>query len=111
MNVDQMYEIWRGLKMAARFGGHISADAMHINLGLLGFFAFLAVFRRTRRPAIYAWLAIFGLQFINEVTDIFFDIRNIGTIKEWNTIKDFTLTLLWPSIFTVYLLRRTHKTN
>ena len=106
MNLDQMYEIWRGLKTAVRFGGHVSADAMHINLGLLGFFVFLALFRQTRWPAIYAWLAIFALQFLNEVTDIFFDIRNIGTVKEWNTIKDFTLTLLWPSIFTYYLLKR-----
>jgi len=105
MNVDQMYEIWRGLKMFVRFGGQVSADAMHINLGLAGFFFFLFLFRQTRRPAIYAWLAIFALQCANEVTDIVFD------LKEWDTIRDSMLTLLWPSIFTAYLLNRKRQSK
>lgn len=111
MNVDQIYEIWRGLKMAARFGGQVSADAMHINLGLIGFFAFLALYRQSRRPAIYALLTVFSFQVINEVTDIFFDVRNLGTVKEWNTIRDTLLTLFWPSIFTIYLLKRKDRSK
>ncbi|NNC38856.1 MAG: hypothetical protein EX271_08830 [Acidimicrobiales bacterium] len=109
MSVDRLYELWRGTKMLARFGGHISADAMHVNFGLLGFFAFLYLFRHSKKAAIYAWIAVFACQFLNEMTDIFFDLQKLGTVKEWNTIKDSTLTLLWPSIFTVYLMNRREK--
>ena len=106
MNVDQMHEIWRGLKMFLRFDGYIAADAMHINIGLFGFFVFLALFRSSKRAAIYAWLAVFFFQSVNEATDIFFDLHTIGTVKEWNSIRDFILTLLWPTIFTAFLLKK-----
>lgn len=111
MGVDRLYEVWRGAKMIARFDGHIAADAMHINVGLVGFFVFLHLFRRSRKAAIYAWLMVFACQFLNEIVDILFDLQNLGTIKEWNTIKDTMLTLLWPSIFTIYLVKRQSKSR
>lgn len=112
MEFDQLYSIWRELKSIFQLSGELSSDAAHIHFGLIGFLGFYALFRKRPRPEIKAWLCVCVLEVLNEGIDIFFDVQNIGTVKEWNSIRDVVSTLFWPSmlvIFLTYYQRRQEK--
>ena len=74
----------------------ISKDALHIHLGLALFVGLVLVLRRSPSSPL-PWLIILGLEFANELMDIFHWHAGAWSFELGDSAKDLVNTMLWPT--------------
>lgn len=83
----------------------LSADAMHMHVGLLLFLVIAALVRSERRFTI-AFLAVLATCLAGEALDLVYDLH-AGNAPRWrNGIKDIIGTMLWPGVWAILWSRR-----
>ena len=103
MNLDDLYLHWRAFKHFFQFADFLSPLALHFVFGTTGFIFFYVILRKQRWAGIFAWCSVLALQIVNECIDIFFSVTRYNDIYVKNTILDFVVTMIIPSIFLVIL--------
>lgn len=88
---------WASLKTYLQHSGGVSHDTLHV---LLGVFMQLIIARITRKSAgdVLPWLAVFGLELLNEINDF--------NVERWPNLamqlgegtKDIVLTMILPTL-------------
>jgi uncharacterized membrane protein YhaH (DUF805 family) len=76
----------------------ISSDDLHVHLGLAIFLFFSFALRRHRKNYLFAWLAVFFFQTLNEVMDARDWLMWTGNVNWFETLKDYVNTLFWPTV-------------
>lgn len=94
---------WHTWKFQFVDATHLSRDVLHVHLGLLAFMAAYAVFSRTSRPALFAWLTVAGLEVVNEYLDACTWPIDYCVMNARDTLGDGLNTLLWPTVLAFVL--------
>ncbi len=79
---------------------HLAPDALHIHLGLLGFFAVVALARGERRFQAALWVVL-AISVAAEVLDLLYDLRIGRGLRWFNSAKDIANTMFWPGVLTL----------
>ncbi len=104
--IEESFEFWRSVKRFFELNGTLTPTHLHVVVGTLGFLLVFFLLGRTAKAAIVAIIAVFALQTLNEIIDVFFSVTRKGDIYVKNTIKDYFFTLIFPAIMCVFLLTR-----
>ena len=83
----------------------LSTDNAHVHLGLGLFLLGIVIFRRFKHRLAFSWLALFGIQTLNEIMDARDWVMWTGTVNWPELARDYALTLFWPSILWLILPR------
>lgn len=94
------------LKSLLNFLLPLSADALHVHVGLLLFIVALTLLKdRPERFAI-AFVAVLAICLAGELLDLLYDYHAGNTIRWRNGLKDTVNTMLWPTIWTIVGMRK-----
>lgn len=94
------------LKSLLNFLLPLSADALHVHVGLLLFIVALTLMKgRSQRFAI-AFGVVLAACLAGELLDVLYDYHAGNALRWRNSMKDTVNTMLWPTIWTAVGMRR-----
>lgn len=82
----------------------VDQDLLHIPIGIVLFVILANLFRRTRRPLLWALVGLLLLQVLNELVDVMNSGAPPGVIWWEEHISDTVLTVYFPWVFMCIVL-------
>jgi len=89
----------------------LSADALHVHVGLGLFIAVLTLMKDKPQRFVVAFGAVLAICLAGEILDVLYDYHAGNPLRWRNSMKDIVNTMLWPTIWTAASMRQTWRSS
>jgi len=89
---------------------HLSKDAVHIYIGLIAFFIYVLIFKKSLN-SLKSLAPVLIIASAMEVFDLWDDFRSLGHCRWEASLHDIINTLFWPFIIVILVKLKLIKTK